>query len=407
MPATNLPANEVQSQGPKFIRFLLGAVLFGVALFFGISYLAQNAVEESTDDAFIDAHISSIASRAAGEVVATHVTENQTVVAGDLLVEMDPRDAEVRVSRKQAALQSSMANLHAFEAAFELMRARVATSESTRKQTEAEAEASRATYDNAEANWSRASNIWANTEFRAISRQDYDAAKSTVTSARANWQANVQKTASDASKVMEAKAQVTAAEKLYEQAGAQVRQSEADVKAAELELSYTKIKAPVGGRVTRKMVEKGAYVQAGQNLLAIVRPEIWVTANFKETQTRRIRAGQLVRIETEGITNRAMEGHVESVQSGSGARFSLLPPENAVGNFVKVVQRVPVKIVFNNPMQAMEGFGPGMSVTPTVQIGQRHYSDTLLAILAVVVSAVAFSGLWLLKQRHSRATPKV
>src|SRR4051812_2286724 len=111
-------------------------------------------------------------------------------------------------------------------------------------------------------------------------------------------------------------------------------------------------------------------------------------ANFKETQTRKIRAGQAVRIETEGITNGAMEGHVESVQSGSGARFSLLPPENAVGNFVKVVQRVPVKIVFNNPVQAAEGFGPGMSVTPTVRVGERRYSDVLLAILAIVASAL-------------------
>jgi membrane fusion protein (multidrug efflux system) len=384
------------------LRLALGTVALAIALFFGLSYLADNWSRESTDDAFIDGRIVSIASKVPGEVIALHVVENQDVKAGDLLVEVDPRDYEVRVSQKRAALESARANQEAIKAGFELMRARVNTAEATRKQSDAQAEASKSTYDNAEINWNRARNMWTNEDHKVISEQDFDTAKAVMTTAHANWQADLDKAASDASKVIESQAQLTTAYKLYDEAGAQVSQSEADVQAAELELSYTKIVAPVDGRVTRKMVEQGAYIQLGQNLLAIVRPEIWITANFKETQTAKMRAGQPVRIKVDGMGDLALHGHVESLQSGSGARFSLLPPENAVGNYVKVVQRVPVKIVFDEPVQAVQGLGPGMSVAPSVQIGSRVISDAMIVVIAIICAPAAVALFWLLMQRRSK-----
>lgn len=401
-PAAPTGASTAPSKPDHRLRLVVGTVALGVALFFGLSYLADNWARESTDDAFIDGHIVSIASKAPGEVVAMHAIENQAVKAGDLLVEVDPRDYDVRVSQKRAALESAKANEQAIKAGFELLRARVNTAEATQKQSEAEAEASKSTYDNAEINWNRSQNMWTNESHKVISEQDFDTSKAVMITAKANWQADLDKAASDASRVVESRAQLATAYKLYDEAGAQVSQSEADVQAAELQLSYTKITAPVDGRITRKMVEQGAYIQLGQNLLAIVQPEIWVTANFKETQTAKIRAGQPVRIKVDGMGDRALHGHVESLQSGSGARFSLLPPENAVGNYVKVVQRVPVKIMFDESVQAVEGLGPGMSVSPSVQVGNRVLSDPIVAVIAIILAPSAMVLFWVLMQRRSK-----
>jgi membrane fusion protein, multidrug efflux system len=151
-------------------------------------------------------------------------------------------------------------------------------------------------------------------------------------------------------------------------ATAQIAQLEAAVRQAELDLSYTKIVAPEAGRITRKSVESGSYVQVGQALLALVPRDFWVVANFKETQLTRMRPGQPVEITMDAYPGERLKGHVDSIQSGAGARFSLLPPENATGNYVKVVQRVPVKILFDETPNAGHPLGPGMSVEPTVKV---------------------------------------
>ena len=154
-----------------------------------------------------------------------------------------------------------------------------------------------------------------------------------------------------------------------EVAGAEVARAEAEVQQANLNLSYTRIYAPTSGHVTRKSVEPGAYVQIGQSLMAVVEPDVWVVANFKETQLTKMRPGQPASVVVDIYPGVEFAAHVDSIQRGSGARFSLLPPENATGNFVKVVQRVPVKIVFDDPKQVAEHLlGPGMSVVPTVDI---------------------------------------
>ncbi len=376
------------------LRFAVVMVVLAVGLFYAFRYVAESFTSESTDDAFVDGHVVAVAAKVAGQVASSRVVENQLVKSNELLVELDPRDYEAKLAQKNAALKSAMAYQHALQASFELVRARVNTAQATVKQSEAEAAAAKSTFDNAMANWNRAQKMWNTDSNGVMSDQEYDAARATMNTAQANWQAAVQKAESDASKVAESHSQVDAAEKLYEQAGAQVAQAEADVQTAKLDLSYTEIRAPVDGRVARKAVEQGAYVQVAQNLFAIVRPEVWVTANFKETQLARMRPGQPASLKIDSLGGKVFRGHVDSVQSGSGSRFSLLPPENAVGNYVKVVQRVPVKIVFDDPLTIEDGLGPGMSVEPVVQVREGTIPGALVGLAALVATAIVGCASW-------------
>jgi len=250
---------------------------------------------ESTDDAFIDGHIISIAPKVAGQVTAVHVEDNQLVKAGDPLVEIDPRDYEAKVAEQRGKLDAAVA------------------------------EANRAVADAA-----RYEAIYKHDE---ISRQQLDNARAAAAGALA-----------------------TAAK----ERGA--------LEQEELNLSYTKITAPQSGRVTRKSVETGSYMQVGQAILSVVPENVWVTANFKETQLTHMRPGQKVTIKVDAYPDRTLEGRVESIQSGTGSRFSLLPPENATGNYVKIVQRVPVKIVFAGNSDIQNLLSPGMSVVPSVDV---------------------------------------
>jgi membrane fusion protein, multidrug efflux system len=160
-----------------------------------------------------------------------------------------------------------------------------------------------------------------------------------------------------------------------------------------LNRSYTGIVAPVDGRITRKAVEPGDYIQVSQRLMAIVPTNIWVVANFKETQLSKIRTNQPVEIFVDSVKGRTFPGRVQSMQAGSGAAFSLLPPENAVGNYVKVVQRVPVKIVFDNPLEAEHVLGPGMSAEPTVQVG-KPIPEIVVIIIAIFLTLIVGVFWW-------------
>src|SRR5206468_6405313 len=160
--------------------------------------------------------------------------------------------------------------------------------------------------------------------------------------------------------------------------------AEATEKQAELPLSYAKITAPEDGHITSKPVEPGAYLQVGQNLMALVTPQVWVTANFKETQLRDMRPGQPVAISVDAYPDRQLRGHVDSIQAGSGARFSLLPPENATGNYVKVVQRVPVKIALDEQPDVQRVLGPGMSAEPDVKVKPGFGIAITTAVVAII-----------------------
>jgi membrane fusion protein (multidrug efflux system) len=360
--------------------------VLAVLLFFGLGYLADVLTHESTDDAFIAAHVVSIAPRISGQVATVHVLDNQMVRSNELLVEIDPSDYATTAALKQSSADASEANYKTALAALDLMAVKVATAEATADQSKADADAADATDARAQADFKR------NQELRTqntISAQEFDNAQAVVKEADANLAAAKQKAIADASRINEAKATQTATEASIGMALATFRQAQTAVQSAQLDLSYTKIFAPCDGRITRKSVEMGNYVQTGQQLMSIVPPEIWVVANFKESQLRNMRTNQPVLVEIDALGGRKFRAHVDSVQAGSGAAFSLLPPENATGNYVKVVQRVPVKILFDDPLPADHTIGPGLSVTPDVRVSDFEIPDWMVGLVSLVVAFVA------------------
>jgi membrane fusion protein (multidrug efflux system) len=369
---------------------VIGVIALGGLIFLGLHYVAESLTHESTDDAFLSANVVAIAPKVAGQVKAVHVNDNQPVKAGDLLLEIDPQDFEIQAAQKQAAQTAAEANTRLLEASLQWLGAQVATAKPTAKQSEAEAAADQATADKTSADLKRAEDLF---QKKIISQQEYDAAKAAAGSANSIATAGWQKAVVNCLKVGEAQAQFEAGHRAYERAQAQAAQSQVDVRQADTNLSYTSITAPQAGRVTRKAVEAGDYVQVGQRLLALVADEMWVTANFKETQLKEIRPDQPVKITVDSLGGRMFTGHVESIQAGSGAALSLLPPENAVGNYVKVVQRVPVKIVFDKPLEAAHVLGPGMSVVPSIKTASFEVPDLVVAIVAAILALIV-GAIW-------------
>ena len=319
-----------------------------------IAYYVHSLSFESTDDAFIDGHVVPVSSRVPGHVAKVYVEDNQLVKKGDLLAELDPADFETRLAAAQAALQAAQATSKARATG-------VAAAEADWQQSKADLVAAEAREQRANAHLKRIESL---VPQHAASQDSLDEATAAAHVAHADVTATREKINAKQSAIEQAKSAATAAE-------SGVRQAEAELKQATLNHSYTKIYAPIAGHVTRKSVEAGAFVQVGQPLLALVDPDVWVIANFKETQLAKMRPGQPVAVTVDTHPDVKFAAHVDSIQRGSGARFSLLPPENATGNYVKVVQRVPVKIVFDDLKQIEQyGLGPGMSVVPTVKIDE-------------------------------------
>jgi membrane fusion protein (multidrug efflux system) len=361
-------------------------VVLAVLLYFGLGYLLDVLTHESTDDAFIAAHVVSIAPSVPGPVVAVHVLDNQLVRSNELLVEIDPSSYSITVAQKEASTAASEANYKTTLSALDLMAVKVTTAVANADQSKADISAAEATDARAQADFQR------NQELRkqnTISAQEFDAAQAAVKEADANLAAAKQKAVADASRINEAKAMQTATEAAVGMALATFRQAQTAVQSAQLDFSYTKIIAPCDGRVTRKAVETGNYIQTGQQLMSIVPPEIWVVANFKESQLKKMKAGAPVLVAIDALGGKSFRAHVDSVQAGSGAAFSLLPPENATGNYVKVVQRVPVKIVFDEPLPADHTIGPGLSVTPDVQVGSFALPEWAIGLLALILTGAA------------------
>jgi len=407
-------------------NILILAALLGVAA--GLVYYFHKKGYESTDDAFIEGGIVQISPRVPGQVARVLVKDNQHVNEGDVLVELDARDYEVAVAQAKAALsnaqargaaakagldltstvtnaalvqasaglKAAQAQVEVLKAALEQARAGVRAAEAglqqaTARQAAVEAEARRAAAD--------AERYRALFKKDEISKQLLDRAETEARATAANLDAARQMVAAAQAQLAQAKAAQSSAEASLRQAETLVRQAEgklqeaqarpeqirvrradfegataelerarAVLQQAELNLSYTKIRAPESGYITKKSVEPGNMVGAGQALMALVSDRLWVVANFKEVQLRRMRPGQPATIKIDAYPQRKFRGQVDSIQAGAGARFSLLPPENATGNYVKVVQRVPVKIVFSEPLPAELKIGPGMSVVPEVRV---------------------------------------
>jgi membrane fusion protein (multidrug efflux system) len=349
-PVEPLPVPPPRKTGRKFK--LLAAGVIALALLAGIIrfYDEYIAPYESTDDAFVDGYVTLVSPRVSGPVVQLLITDNQLVRQGDALLEIDPRDYQASFDKATADLDTARSQLDQAQAQVKVSEARVA-------QAQASAVAADAENQRANDDLKRYETV----ESRAVSKTAFDQAQEQARSAVANLEAARSQTKA-------AEAEVALSQAGVGTAGAAVKQAEATLEQARLNLSYTKIAAPVDGRVTARTVQLGNYVQPGQALLALEQNNVWVTANFKETQLTYMQAGQPVELAVDAYPSRKFKGKVDSLQAGSGARFSLLPPENAVGNYVKVVQRVPVKIVFDEALPTNLDIAPGMSIVPKVRV---------------------------------------
>lgn len=360
------------------LAFLIVAVVAGVLLW------QHYSVRESTDDAQIDGHIGPISSRVSGTVMQVNVEDNQFVQTGALLVQLDPKDYEVAVARARAELADAEAAARAAQTGVPIASttttSQTSTAQASLNAAHKEVDAARARLREAQANFNRvAQDLKRYEQLLAkdeISRQQYDAAFAAEQSARATVDAATAAVATAESHVAQAEAGVRSAQTGPQQvavstarakaAQAAVQKAQAAVQQAELNLSYTTIKAPFAGIVSKRNVEPGQVIQAGQPLVSIVNlDDIWVTANFKETQLAHMRPGQRADIHVDAY-GRSYGGFIENIGGATGARFSLLPPENATGNYVKVVQRVPVRIRFDKGVDPQHTLRPGMSVVPTV-----------------------------------------
>jgi membrane fusion protein, multidrug efflux system len=400
----NHPAQEV-SKAPMSRRkkILLGCIGLLIATVGG--YFLHNAfLYEDTDDAQVDGHIMPLSARINGYILQVNVIEGQLVHAGDVLVVIDPKDYQVAVNQAkanvadaEASAASSHYNVPITSATawsnLDSTRSSVSNAEAGVKAAEQNLEAAKATLVRAEADAAKTdADLVRYTQLVAkedVSRQQYDHAvaaakanRASVVAATAEVQANEQALHQAEGKLLQAKADMRSAETAPQQvsvarskadaASAQVLQSKGQLEQAELNLSYTVIRSPVTGIIGKKSAEVGENVAVGQQLVTVVPlDDIWVTANFKETQLAHMRPGQPVRIKVDAY-GRTWAGHITNLGGGTGSVFSLLPPENATGNYVKVVQRVPVRIDFDHP--ADDPFNddgllkPGLSVEPEVRV---------------------------------------
>jgi membrane fusion protein (multidrug efflux system) len=411
--ASEVPRQRMAERwsNPGYRKLMLGGAAALLVLATALFLYYHN--RESTDDAEVDGHITPIASKIYGTVAEVLVDDNQPVKAGQVLVRIDPRDYQVKVDQARAALALAAGQAHAADIGVPWIQGTtqsgVSAAQAQMSAAEADAERAQLAYqqaetadlayaqaqvskrqadnDRAQADLARMKPLLAKAE---ISQQQYDAfldtareAESEVKAAQeklsqARQEAGIRKAAMQAAqaRVAGARAGIAQAHANTQQvpmhvadassAGGAVAQARANLAAAELELGYASIVAPVDGVVTKKAVEPGQIVQPGQGLFVLIPlHDIWVTANFKETQLARVRPGQKAQVFVD-MYGRSFPGHVDSIASATGARLSLLPPENATGNYVKVVQRIPVKIVLDPIPPEKAVLRPGMNVEATI-----------------------------------------
>ncbi len=345
---TRKPRSWLDRMRQRRRAVLIVAALIIVAIVAVVVYWINASGYESTDDAFIDARTVSISSQVNAAIVDVPATDNQLVEPGTVLVRLDDRDYRAQVDQAMAQVDQAKASIANIDAQVVGQQARVDQAE---KQS-AQAQAALAFAQQQDERYTRLVKNGAGTVEQA---QQYASgllqAEATYAAAQAN--------------VIATQKQIPVLQAQREVAQAQLEQARAAKEQADANLSRTLILAPEAGRVARLTAAKGNYAAVGQALMMFVPRNVWVTANFKETQLLTVRPGDPVEIRIDAYPHRTFKGHVDSIQAGSGTAFSLLPAENATGNFVKIVQRVPVKIVFDAPPDIL--LGPGMSVVPTVR----------------------------------------
>src|ERR1700728_3264680 len=328
---------------------LVVALLIIIAVVAIVVWWVNSSSYETTDDAFIDTRTVSISSQLSAAIVAVPVTDNPLVEAGAVLVRLDDRDFKGQLDQAKAQVDQAQANIGNIVAQIAAQQARV-------EQAQKQVEQSQAALTFAEQQDERYQRLVKNGAVTVEQAQQYSSNLLQAQAGLAAAQANLVAT----------QKQVPVLHSQETLSTGQLEQARATQEQAEANFSRTVITAPVAGRVARLTVAKGTYAAAGQALMMFVPREVWITANFKETQLNAVRPGDPVDIKIDVFPGRKFKGRVDSIQAGSGTAFSLLPTENATGNYVKIVQRVPVKIVFDEPPDVL--LGPGMSVVPTVRI---------------------------------------
>jgi membrane fusion protein (multidrug efflux system) len=349
---------DADAEKPKSkLPLIIAGIVAAVIVIGGLIYWLLTRGLESTDDAYTDGRAIAMAAKVSGYVTELNINDNTPVKAGDLLLKIDPRDYITARDQAQASLSLAQAQLASAQVDLEIARIRAPAN---LEQAEAQLAQSRATQDQAERDYRRQRAV----DPRATTQTNVDQATEQLksdTAAVSSAQAQVH----IASLVQQ---NIQSAEDTVKQRQAQVEQAAANLAQAEVNLSYTEIRAPQDGHITRRNVERGTYIQAGQQMFYIVTPEVWVTANFKENQLADMHPGQKVTMAVDSYPNLELHGHVDSIQDGSGARFSAFPAENATGNFVKIVRRVPVKIIIDSGLDDRNGLPLGISVVPTVTV---------------------------------------
>ena len=402
---------NLKKTGGKGKWILIVLILISAAVFFGWRHYF--AGRESTDNAQIDGHIHPIAARVFGQITSINIEDNMFVKEGTLLVEIDPNDYRVALDRARAELEAAVAAAEAAgmhvpltsvttSSQASLADAGIETAEAARDTAVKDVEAAIARLEliEAQSRQALAARVKADQDLERmrilvakdeVSRQQYDSAVAASDAACAAYEAaeagiaevsraieaargrvqqseaRIKEAVANQSATRTAPEQIAISRANMQAAHARVKLAEAAIEQAELNLSYTQVKAPIDGFVSQRKVEKGQMAQAGQPLLSIVPlHNIWVTANFKENQLENMQPGQKAVITVDAYGGRKFNGHVDSIAAATGARFSLLPPENATGNYVKVVQRVPVKIVIDDDIDVEYPLRPGLSVITTV-----------------------------------------
>ena len=336
---------------------VIALVVLALLVLAAVYYWLSTRTVVDTDDAYTDGYVQNIAPQVAGRVVSLDVVDNQFVKRGQALVHIDPRTFIDDRDQAQAQLDTAKAQFAAQQLAAEVAKKNFPAALQVAQANLAAAKASLA---QRQADYARQKSL----PKQATTQQEVDAATSNLQNAQAQ--------------VLLMQARVVQAEPVQQQIGeveasvrnqsAMIEQAQAKLNQANLNLSYTVVRAAGDGWVTRRQVDKGNYVQTGQQIMALVSPDVWVTANFKETQLDLMRPGQSVKISVDAYPNLDLRGHVDSIQAGSGSKFSAFPAENATGNFVKIVQRVPVKIIIDSGMDPTVPLPLGISVEPTVTV---------------------------------------
>jgi membrane fusion protein, multidrug efflux system len=335
----------------------IGIIVVGLLVISGIVYWLETRNEESTDDAYTDGRAINIASQVAGEVISLDVNDNQFVKKGQVLIHIDPRQYIHDRDQAEGALATAKSQYEGQQLGAEIARKNFPAQ---LEQAKAQLATAQANLTKAQADYDRQKSL----SKPATSQQEVDAATAALKQAQAQVmlaEAQVEQNSPVPQRIGETDTQVG-------QLKGQVEQAQAKLDQANLNLSWTEVRAPQDGWITKRNVEVGNYITVGQQIFSIVSPEVWVTANFKEGQLAYMRPGQKVRIEVDAYPSLDLRGHVDSIQLGSGSKFTAFPPENATGNFVKVVQRVPVKIIIDSGLDPNIPLPLGISVDPTVTV---------------------------------------